>query len=158
MPEPRRRRPGGFRFFVGIVIACVGAAVLYGLYLSGSPYRQRLRLIDTRRVDELEQIANVIDRFWHEHERLPRELEELRRTRGASVNSVADPQTGAPYEYRITGEHRYELCALFDTDSSEERPAAPRWTPRGRPEGFWTHPPGRACFEVEADTSDPDED
>ncbi len=55
--------------------------------------------------------------------------------------SATDPLTGRPYEYRILGPSAYELCAEFERNTEEDNP---------RPADFWSHGPGRQCFQLEA--------
>ena len=61
------------------------------------------------------------------------------------VESVHDPETGRRYEYRVLEAPRYELCAVFatDTDDSPQRDRSFR-------ERAWDHGRGRTCFQLEA--------
>lgn len=121
-----------------VVTVAVTAAVLGGIYLLGSPSAERARRLDERRVQDLSGIARAIDLYWTRRSRLPSSLEELRTETGANV-TPADPATNAPYEFRPTGDDRYELCAAFEGASAD--------SDRGGAPGFWSHRAGRQCFQ-----------
>jgi hypothetical protein len=138
----------GVRVFSGVIIAAVAAGVIGGLYLAGSPEKARLARLDDRREVDLQLISRAVDFYWSQKRELPPDLEQLSRERGVRVRSIRDPETAEPYEYRITGEKTYELCAVFDRedDRPEERyPIEPVATG----ERFWSHGAGRVCFPVE---------
>ncbi|HZE87697.1 MAG TPA: hypothetical protein VE090_05865 [Methylomirabilota bacterium] len=100
-------------------------AGVYGFMIIPSPALQRERLLDHKRVTDLGQIQYTIDDYYHKANQLPQTLEAL------STNSYApstpltkiDPQTSKPYEYQITNQLSYKLCATFTTDSSKEAPS-----------------------------------
>src|SRR5687768_9736947 len=101
-----------------VVTVAVTAAVLAGIYLLGSPSEERARRLDERRVQDLSGISQAIDVYWTRQSNLPASLEQLRSETGASI-TVVDPLTGAPYEYRLVDDGRYELCASFEGESRE---------------------------------------
>ena len=80
---------------------------------------------------------------WEMIRPLPARLDEVaafRRTKATGGElSLFDPQTGAPYELRVTGEKTYELCATFTT---ERRKAT---------DLFWNHSASRHCFSFNAE-------
>jgi hypothetical protein len=133
-PAARARIAGVF------VTVAVTAAVISGIYLLGSPSEERARRLDERRVQDLSGIAQAVDLYWTRESRLPPSLEQLRSDTGAAI-TVADPSTGAPYDYRSLEDGRYELCASFEGDSRDSHRVDT---------GFWTHRAGRQCFQREA--------
>jgi hypothetical protein len=138
------RNPSVIKLFIGFVAIAVISTVVYGLTLVGSPSEQRSRQLDERRVNELQQITFAIDEYWRQNAALPSTLEDL-RDRRFFVDSLTDPITGEPYEYNVLDEEAYELCSVFETDSSGyERPL-----PRPVSEQLWEHGIGRTCFELE---------
>lgn len=141
--------PRGVRIFTGLVVVAVGAAIVGGLVLAGSPESARRTRLDDRREADLQGIATAVDLYWSQNRELPADLERLGRERGVRLRSLEDPQTGDPYEYRITGEKTYELCAVFDREDPgpSARDRGESWDGTGR---FWIHGAGRACFPVEA--------
>ena len=63
------------------------------------------------------------------------------------IQSVTDPKTQVAYEYRAAGDRIYELCAAFETDSSQTMIRFKTEIPYS--EQSWDHAIGRACFERE---------
>jgi hypothetical protein len=148
------RRPG-LRLFAGCVTAAVAASLVGGLILAGSPGSARKAALDDQREGHLAQIAAMIDLYWDQEGGLPGDLESLRQTRGVWVESIHDPETDLPYEYRITGERAYELCAVFDTASDPDETGPGHRGAYVSGSKFWQHPAGRTCFSIEvAEESD----
>lgn len=156
------QQPPTLKLFVGAVTVMVAAVIAVGLYVAGSPVKERNRQLDEQRTNELQQIAGAIDMAYDRDQRLPASLDELK---GGSkeyyyVSSIVDPKSGAPYEYLVTGDTRYELCATFD-DVTQERDQYGRLKPMSEPlppaavpyPGYrdWTHGAGRHCFTVDVE-------
>ena len=123
-------------FIAGAVTVAVGAALVY----VGSPAEARRRRFDDRRVRDLTEIADSLDRYWTTNRRLPPSLEEAAQGGVASV--PRDPESAEPYAYRVIDAHQYELCAAF-ARASDEVPAM-----TDRP--FARHSAGRQCFTLPA--------
>jgi hypothetical protein len=123
--------------FGGLVTVVVGAAVVGGIFLVGSPAAERTRRLDERRVQDLAGLARAVDLFWTRHANLPTSLDELRKEPGLLFSST-DPGTREPYQYRPLEAGTYELCARFEQGSRQ--PGDP----------FWSHGTGRQCFRREA--------
>ena len=118
-------------------IAAIGAAVVAGLWLIGSPAEQRLRRQDEQRVNELTQIVNAARVRWNAGRQLPDTAAGL--VDGQFLTRMpTDPTTREPYEYRVTGPLQFEVCATFD------RPSRPEQTG-----DFWYHDAGRRCFQFD---------
>jgi hypothetical protein len=118
----------------GAVAVAVGAALVY----VGSPGEARRRRFDDRRVANLTEIANSLDRYWTTNTHLPTSLDEAALGGAASV--PRDPESGEPYAYRIVDDRHYELCATFSRASDD----VPAMTERP----FARHSAGRQCFTV----------
>ena len=134
-------------------IAAAGIAIVtlvWGGLVVGSPFSERLRKLDERRIQELGTIETALDRFClgppEVREKgapkalvapLPRSLDELASVAVVERPRTIDPATGLPYEYRVTGPSSFELCATFDLPRDED--LAPRWN----------HTAGRHCFAVD---------
>ena len=133
----------GAQIFVILVSVAILAAIIYGFVLVGSPAGQRLIKFDQTRERDLQGIAFAIDLYWERNERVPGSLEGLKSPL-FHVSSITDPKTGEQYEYRVLTDVSYELCAVFETESSQA----------ARPLPFsaqtWEHGLGRVCFENEA--------
>src|SRR3989344_5706682 len=148
--QAAQQKPIGMRVFAGAVVAAIVLAVGYGLFLVGTPAQQRLITFDDRRVSDLQQITFAIDSYWERNKKLPDTLENLQDPR-YYLQSITDPKTGAPYEYRSVSDASYELCAVFETDSKMRQD--PRAVPKPFSEQIWEHGIGRACFTLEVRAS-----
>ena len=132
-------------FAVAASVAVV-AAVVAGMFALGSPAEQRARRLDQTRLDDLRSLANGIEYEWGQKRALPQSLDELP---AGFAQSRQDPATGAPYEYSVRGENKYQLCATFDRNNTEdvERP----WAGLDHVTAtIWNHAAGRYCYELEA--------
>ena len=121
-----------------VVVAAAGAA----FYVLGSPGEQRLLRLDERRVEDLNGIRAGVNAYWRANRKLPASLDDARE----GTTLYRDPVSGAPYDYRVTGERSYELCATFDRAYAPEEP--------GSAVRFWPHPAGRHCFGLDAGSRD----
>ena len=122
-------------------IAVVVGAVIAGLWLIGSPTEQRQQRLDARRVSDLVQLSQAVYRHRNERRALPGSTSDLVDGRRLS-RLPSDPSTEEPYEYRVTGERQFELCAVFARPSRSEDA-----------QDFWHHEAGRHCYEF--DVPDP---
>ncbi len=143
--------------FLGAVICGVLAAVVYGMTLVGSPGEQRALQFDQRRTSDLQQISSAVQVYWDQQKKLPQGFDDLRQQQFTYIESVQDPETGVPYEYRVlpafqgkvlTIPETYELCAVFATDSSQVAAKIQAPTPFSAEQ--WNHGIGRTCFAREA--------
>jgi hypothetical protein len=125
--------------FAAAVLAVAGAVVVTALSIVGSPAEARRFRLDTRRVEDLRDIAQVVDAYWTRTRHLPASPDELTTDFGLPA-VPRDPETGVSYGYAIKDGKTYELCASFDRASNA----------RSRPiEPFWAHATGRQCFTLE---------
>lgn len=160
MPTSSVKRGSGLKLFTGIVVAMVAVVVVVGLFVAGSPSKERERRFDEQRVNELQQIAGAVDNAYYRDGHLPASLDEVAvNKQDYYVPSTVDPRTRAPYEYRTTGGDTYELCATFD-DVTQQTDQYGRVTPVAPPKtapvvggaypGYrdWTHGAGRHCYQL----------
>ena len=133
--------PLGLNVFLGFAILAAVLTVGYGIYLAGTPGQQRQERLDALRASHLERIFDRVNDHWSQQGSLPESLENLLR----QPRDLEDPDTEIPYEYRIVGDTRFELCAVFTTDTREvyERSGSAD-APNVRHHGV-----GRTCFEFE---------
>lgn len=130
---------GWKRAVVGVATLSVAAVVVAGLFVIGAPSQERARRLDARRVEDLREISESANLYFDRHQRLPSSLGELSSEGGVAI-STHDPEAH-PYEYRVTADRTYEVCASFQRDSAERGPRASG--------DFWSHGPGRQCFQLE---------
>ena len=143
-PQPANK---ALRPLTAATILAVTGCIAYALVLMGTPSQQRDLRLDNERRSDLANIASNIDQYWQLNDALPAQLSDLYAPR-YNLNRIDDPETGTPYEYRpldgLDGA-RYELCAVFATDTAESPPRQP-----GYSQTAWAHGKGRVCFGLEA--------
>lgn len=143
----------GMKYFVYAIIGIVAISVVGGFFVVGSPFEERIRRFDQKRISDLQFIQSEIVNYWISKEKIPATLALLKDDiRGIAI--PRDPETGTEYEYRTLEEMKFALCATFSRPSS----AIESTTPRPALEPYagienWEHGEGRICFER---TIDPD--
>lgn len=135
-----RPAPGTMLMWVaGLVIA---AAVVAGILATGSPRQQRLFRLDAIRTNHLASLQHAVQSFHERRGRLPSSLAEVDAQPGIRLE-LLDPGDHPPYRYRALDADRFELCAVFDTDTAER--------PRNLPlSNDWAHGIGEQCFALDA--------
>ena len=126
--------PSGRPIAVALSLVVV-VAVVVGLYLVGSPSRAREQALDERRVQDLRESRAQVSAFRRAHRLLPATLEGAATTADDSL-AHRDPVAGTPYEYLVTSDSTYDLCAVFTHPSRDARSA----------DDTWRHPSGRHCY------------
>ncbi|WP_313351604.1 hypothetical protein [Paracoccus sp. (in: a-proteobacteria)] len=88
-------------------------AIVAGLVLTGGPGQARKERRDRERESDLSHLSRLVGCLARENgNRLP---ESVRTTPGCDWQlRLADPFTGAPYHYEVTGPRSYLLCAGFE--------------------------------------------
>jgi hypothetical protein len=145
----------GARYIASAILLVVFAGIIAGFAHAGSPAEERLRRIDTRRVEDLQMIQSEIVSYWQRKGTLPANLEELNDGLRGMV-APTDPETNAPYEYHQIGPLAFELCAVFARENGHDgvNIFAPKPLTYPVPYGngdLWTHPEGRTCFSRSID-------
>ena len=115
----------------------VGAAIIAGLYMSGSPMGARQVKLDERRIEALQRVRTVVEQFHDGNDSLP-SLDEIMARAGEDSTWFRDVETGAPYQYQVLSDSTYQLCAEFARSS---RDGTRYWDPA------WNHPAGQHCFD-----------
>jgi hypothetical protein len=146
-------------FWTAMVSSTVMAgAIIASLLVVGSPAQQRDARLDQQRVSDLQSIqSNLID-YWQDKEAIPGTLVALEDDIIGYRNPV-DPVTGEAYEYVVTGDLSFQLCATFATESDDSglgtytTPMMYRSGYMGKDVDLWSHAEGRVCFDR---TIDPD--
>ena len=131
------------RLFALLATAAVVLGVIVGFWLLGSPTRQRQITADQQRLTDIRGIAQSL------HQQA-----EQSQNRGSPVNlptalprreRKTDPISGKLYEYQRIDKTHYKLCAVFATDSTEDRLQNSPSTDQD----LWQHPRGRHCFRLD---------
>jgi hypothetical protein len=126
-----------------VILVFVGATLLALHQIEARVATDRARLSDLKRIaavlsDDREHALNK-DLEWHAPAALndiPKALQGIRTT---------DPITGVPYDYLPLSGSKYQLCAVFDHDSTRQDPLLT--------DKDWSFAQGRQCFAVDASTS-----
>lgn len=145
-----KKQPSEFspraKAIIWATLAVAIIVIVYGFVAAGSPFRVRLVRLDNQRISDLQNIQNQIVYYWQQKERLPQTLDDL--TDSISGFKVpVDPETGASYEYRTTGNLSFELCANFALVSKEAQIVEPGPINFFGQRDNWNHTAGRVCFE-----------
>lgn len=140
----------GKKVFIAAIVLAMAAAVAAGLFLAGSPEKERMRRFDQERLNDLNQISYAIDSYWNQEKKLPATLEDLKTKQDVYVRSLADQKTGVPYEYDPSPTSTaYALCAVFETDSEQELARLQSRPADVQGADFWKHPLGQKCFSLQ---------
>lgn len=144
-PAPRRR----LRVFVISTILVIIATLGTGLYLSGSPAKERLRRLDEQHIQTLQQVTYAIDTFTNTRGRVPTRIDELWEPSSSLYPEITLGMTDSipDFSYRTSATSSYELCASFNlaTEQSSDFGAQPSYVD---PTLFqsWNHGAGLTCF------------
>lgn len=129
-------------------VLLVVLVVISGFWFSDSPFDKRSIRIDQERIQDLNNLQSAIYEDWRATGSLPSSLEEI-SSPWFSEDTFYDPITGEMYGYNVLDERNFELCATFDTESSDH---LGYYHPRPYPGGDvlsnnWNHTIGMNCFE-----------
>lgn len=118
----------------------VVATVVYGFVDGGSPKAVRSKRNDEARVTSIRAIKSAVDVYYNKNTRLPRSLAEI----GDDLRyggSLVDPETKQSFEFKISPDKSYEICATFATNTLGELDSYLK---------EFEHPIGQHCFEFTA--------
>ena len=121
------------------------AALTATMVVVGSPLQARKRHADEQRSDDLSNIVRMVRAYYTSHNKLPTTLKECESY--GYPRSLTDAETGTPYEYRPVAKDRFEICAVFETDTLKQpqRGYYGDWS-----EEVYHHSKGRVCFTLPA--------
>ena len=120
------------------------AAVVAGFFAVGSPAHQRDLNFDLKRVQGLQEIQSQIISYWQRKNVLPPNLMSLTDDI-IGYKAATDPETQAPYEYRVKSDLTFELCADFKLASPSNNKPVPMYYPNVSADN-WDHTAGHNCF------------
>lgn len=130
------------------IVLVVGSIIL-GFSVLGSPATQRKLKYDEQKVNHLVGLDSSIQNFYATKSKLPKDFTEL-STLNYYIEQI-DPQTKKAYEYIVKSATTYELCAEFNSASTERSDASYAYMYGG---ASWTHPVGKHCFARTIDPRD----
>jgi hypothetical protein len=143
--------------FVGFTSTILVLAVLVlGFIVVGSPMKQRQIRMDERRVSDLQTIQYQIIDYWRYKEELPKTTAELKNSI-SGFTAPLDPETEAPYEYKVLSPFKFSLCTTFNQDNPYSKIKAQAEYPYSAKcvDGYcgnslndtWEYEKGYKCFE-----------
>lgn len=149
---PATKDPG-MRWFVRITVVVAGFFIVFSFFAVGSPFSQRLKRFDERRVQDLQTIQYEIINYWQVKRALPQTIDQLRDDLRNFI-PPKDPETGEKYGYKALAVLQFELCADFKTSNKQESsdskikpmPIVPREVYYPITDENWLHGASRTCF------------
>ncbi len=134
--------------FAYLTAALVILSVALGFFIIGTPAKQRAYHADEQRIQNLQIIQDRVVNYWQLKQALPENLNLLEDSI-SGFKVPTDPDTQATYEYKITGDLAFELCADFKTVSTNQNAslkAASYAEFGGDFQQNWDHQAERTCF------------
>ena len=131
---------------LAVIIVIISAFVLVG-----TPAQQRDIRLDEQRVYDLQNIQSEVINYWLSKNYMPIDLESLDDSI-YSFDDPLDPDTDEPYDYTVTGDLSFRLCADFQSSSNDERNENRRYIGSAKVSD-WSHEAEWTCFDR---TIDPD--
>ena len=130
---------GGGRLLAWIAAIVAIAAVAASIWIH-PPSEARARRFDEVRMQNLNQTETAIHSYYSFHQALPSDLKTLDGEENHHQEvKWHDPETGQPFEYAVTGENTYRLCAIFARSADQSDP----FIGMNR-----AHGAGRDCFQM----------
>ena len=152
-------------------IVLVLTAIVWSFTIMGSPLTQRAYRLDDRRINDLQSIQYQVINYYQQKEKMPSTLSDLANPiTSYSIPMEPEFEKGKVYEYKVTGERSFELCAEFSLPTpkgwnenrydqgepyyenikSDTVGSYPSY--KGGVNESWNHEAGRTCFERQIDT------
>lgn len=132
------------RYSAYAALAFVLFAFGFGVFNVESPAEARLRRADELVINDFENLNGMIESFYNNRGALPATLESLREEYNyLNDDTLVDPVTNEPYEYKTVNDREYELCAVFRTDNTaKDAPTYDRYR-----NDRWPHQIGKQCLK-----------
>lgn len=95
-------------------LAIVLIVFIASLFTVESPTETRGRKLDQAALNDFSDIERAISDYYLDNQNLPKDLIELQKKSSYILeNSLKDPETSVPYDYKIIDSTHYELCVTF---------------------------------------------
>ncbi|MFM2381697.1 MAG: hypothetical protein RLZZ76_464 [Candidatus Parcubacteria bacterium] len=128
-----------------VAIAIAVAALTVGFMFSDSPSKVREMKLDA------EQVANLSDMQWRieDHYRINKSLPKTTDELYVGISPAKAPESRTAYEYKVTDEDTYQLCATFMYPSTPINASTIAYVDSSmkNPYNNWDHGQGVTCFE-----------
>ncbi len=113
------------QFFLIFLSTLTLIAVATGFILGGSPITQQAKRYDEIRLNAFSSIQSKIDNYYSTYKKLPQSFSDLTYSSYDRADLYNDPQTKKQYEYKLTSDTSYKLCAEFSTESDDYKQQNP---------------------------------
>lgn len=119
--EPAGKKDKIIRIYFYGSLAAVAAVFAASLFFVESPAETRNRKYDSAVLDDFQKIDGALNAYYHDYEKLPAGLEELKREfTYITDKDLENPATKEKFEYKTISDNKYELCAVFKTSNKDE--------------------------------------
>ncbi len=133
------------QIFAWVTAILVIASVALGFFIIGTPTKQRAYRFDEQRIQNLQTIQNEVLNYWQQKQTLPNQLSALEDSI-SGFKVPTDPDTKAIYEYKVTGDLAFELCADFKTISNAQNDRINNDMYMVDFQQNWDHKAEKTCF------------
>lgn len=131
------------RLYGAIAGSAAIAIIAAGFSHIDAPSEVREFRLDEQQVTDLMDMQYRIEEHYRVNGTLPDGLDEVY----ADGSAPLPPEDRAAYEYRVTGERNYELCATFERSTMRDGRSMVRVYEPYAGNYNWEHGEGRTCFE-----------
>lgn len=134
-------------YFYGSLVL-VAAALVSSFFFVESPLETRARKEDNAILERFDRIDNAINTYYSEQKKMPAVLEDLLKDKTFYLlknEDITDPLTKAKFNYKVSGEKVYELCASFKTSNKNQTDSRYNYL-----YDRWPHDAGYQCLPRKA--------
>lgn len=118
--------------------------VLTFVFLFENPAIVRQRRLDQQVSNRLDNVERSIERYYEINDKLPKDIDELLEGDNFLLKSGLENNEGLrDLEYKVLGNNKYELCATFNLETTEESNNENIYYDRGLAR---EHGAGKQCF------------
>jgi len=129
-------------YFYGALIIVI-AAFITAIFTADSPTETRNKKLDDRIINSYYQIDSALNSYYTENDKLPETLDELKDdSRYFIEEGLINPITNEPYEYKVLGDDKYELCTTFSSSNRDNI----RYEYGPSMDTMWVHDSGYQCL------------
>jgi len=100
-----------------VFAACILAVIVFGFYLTGSPSENRTYRRDEVRVADLGTLRDAVNWYRREEKQAPTSLDSILQNCTGKTGyrcSRLQNMNMDDFEYSVTGEKTFQLCATFE--------------------------------------------
>jgi hypothetical protein len=141
-------------YFYGSLVFVL-AVFIASLFFVESPSATRDRKIDEQIINNFSSLEYAINDYYNQFNKMPVSLMEVKEESKSILRDedLRDPESKELFEYKVTGETSFELCANFRTSNKDNDNARYRYMPENN-----LHDSGYQCLErkIKSDINGPE--